>query len=178
NPVGIVLTLLLTAGYVCLFWKRLPGNLDEFMLLKPDFGVPAEDRLDLMIRDMDQVSITAETVQRFYAKHGFTGKTAFYAALCLEEMAGNVVTHGFSADKKDHIAEVKVIIKGEDITLRLKDDCIPFDPKERAELVSEDDPARNIGLRMVTRFSKEMTYQNMMGLNVLTIGLKDTDYGR
>ena len=93
-------------------------------------------------------------------------------------MAGNVVTHGFSADKKDHIAEVKVIIKGEDITLRLKDDCIPFDPKERAELVSEDDPARNIGLRMVTRFSKEMTYQNMMGLNVLTIGLKDTDYGR
>ena len=169
NPIGIILTLLLTVGYVIFCLKRFPKGLDEWMLLKPDFGVPEKDRLDLLINDMRDVTKTAETVQEFCKGHEILGKKAYYAALCLEEMSGNVVRHGFSADDKDHTVETKVILKDDDIMLRIKDDCIPFDPKERAELITDDDPVKNIGLRMTMAISDEMTYQNLMGLNVLTL---------
>jgi hypothetical protein len=51
---------------------------------------------------------------------------------------------------------------------RLKDDCVRFDPMERAEQHTGD-PLKNVGLKVVTGISDEMLYQHMMGLNVLTI---------
>ena len=53
--------------------------------------------------------------------------------------------------------------------LRIKDDCIPFDPAERREMADPDDVTRNIGIRMVYRMAKDIQYQNILGLNVLTI---------
>ena len=53
----------------------------------------------------------------------------------------------------------------------IKDDCVPFDPNERAGVVNEDDPLKNMAISMVKKIAKEMTYQNLMGLNVLTIHL-------
>ena len=83
--------------------------------------------------------------------------------------AGNVVDHGFTKDEKDYMAEAHVVYKDGNIMLRIKDDCIPFDPMERAAMFDPDDPFRNMGLKMVIDLAKEITYQNMVGLNVLTI---------
>ena len=170
NPIGIALTLLLSLCYACVFNRRFPRG-DDFLMLRPGFGVPDEDRLDIPVRSMSDVTGTAVTVQDFCEKHGLDSKTSLYAALCLEEMAGNVVDHGFTKDEKDHMIEAHVTYKDGEVMLRIKDDCIPFDPMERADLLSGDDPLRNIGIRMVSKLAKEMTYQNLIGLNVLTIRL-------
>lgn len=169
NPIGITLTLLLSFGYACVFNRGFPRTADEWMLFREGFGVPDEDRLDIAIRDMDDVMRTAEQVQAFCEEHGMDERTAYYSALCMEEMAGNVVGHGFTKDNKnDHMVEAKVICKDGKIMLRLKDDCVRFDPMERAGQHTGD-PFRNVGLKMVTSISEEMMYQHMMGLNVLTI---------
>ena len=172
NPIGMILTLLLSVGYACVFWRRVPRSLDEWLLLREDFGVKDEDRLVIMIREMKDVTDTASAVHEFCIGHeGIDRKTSFYAALCLEEMAGNVVRHGFLADDKGHMADVRIVIKDNGVLLRIKDDCRPFNPREMADLLTDEDPAKNIGLRMVMRLSNEMTYQNLMGLNVLTVRL-------
>lgn len=171
NPIGIIMTLLLSVGYACVYWRRCPRNFDEWMLLKEDFGVPDKDRVVLKICSMNDVTDTASTVQVFCDEHGIDQKTAFYSALSLEEMAGNVVRHGFHSDNKPHNAEARVMIHEGGVLLRLKDDCPPFDPTEMAELLNNDEPEKNIGLRMVRRLAKDMTYQNLMGLNVLSISL-------
>ena len=169
NPIGITLTLLLSFGYACVFNKGFPKNAEEWMLLRDDFGVPDEDRLDIAIRSMDDVMRTAEQVQAFCKGHGMDERTSYYSALCMEEMAGNVIDHGFTKDnKKNHMVEARVVCKDGRIMLRLKDDCVRFDPMERAEQHTGD-PFRNVGLKMVTGISDEMIYQHMMGLNVLTI---------
>lgn len=169
NPIGITLTLLLSLGYACVFNRGFPRTADEWMLFREGFGVPDEDRLDIAIREMDDVMRTAEQVQAFCEEHGMDERTAYYSALCMEEMAGNVVGHGFTKDNKnDHMVEAKVICKDGKIMLRLKDDCVRFDPMERAGQHTGD-PFRNVGLKMVTSISEEMMYQHMMGLNVLTI---------
>ena len=162
--------LLLSLCYACVFNRRFPRG-DDFLMLRPGFGVPDEDRLDIPVRSMSDVTGTAVTVQDFCEKHGLDSKTSLSAALCLEEMAGNVVDHGFTKDEKDHMIEAHVTYKDGEVMLRIKDDCVPFDPMERADLLSGDDPLRNIGIRMVSKLAKEMTYQNLIGLNVLTIRL-------
>ena len=55
----------------------------------------------------------------------------------------------------------------------IKDDCVPFDPGERLKMTSDEsigeDPMKNIGIRMVYKIAKEVQYQNVLGLNVLTL---------
>ena len=57
--------------------------------------------------------------------------------------------------------------------LRIRDDCVPFDPGERRAMAESEDPAKNIGIRMIFRMAEEIRYQNILGLNVLTIRVGD-----
>lgn len=173
NPIGIILTLLTVPLYSIIYWKRLPRNMDEVLFIKPDFGAAPEDSLDLPIRDMNDVADSSEKVQQFCEKHGIGKKAAMYSALSLEEMAGNVVRHGFSADNKKHALNIKTIYKRGDILLRIKDDCMPFDPVEMAELLTANEETNNIGIRMVQKIASDVNYQNLLGLNVLTIEIKE-----
>ena len=143
--------------------------MDELMVIPDDFGVPEEDRLDLSIQNMDDVVKIAQLVQNFCLEKGIDKNRSYLAGLSLEEMAGNVVEHGFTKDKKKHTADVRVVHKDEDVILRIKDDCIPFDPRERQQMDDKNDPTRNIGLKMVFKIAKSVQYQNLLGLNVLTM---------
>ena len=91
------------------------------------------------------------------------------SGLCLEEMAGNVVTHGFSADRKRHSVDIRVVCKGDELILRIKDDCVQFDPVERNKIMDPGDKASNIGIRLVYDIASEINYQHILGLNVLTV---------
>ena len=91
------------------------------------------------------------------------------AALFLEEMAGNVVVHGFEKDDKQHSVDVRVVCRQDSLLLRIKDDCVPFDPSERQSLVDPEDITKNIGIRMVYSMAKDISYQNILGMNVLTV---------
>lgn len=173
NPIGIIITILLVPLYAFIYWKRAPRSADEWMFLRPDFGVADADRLELTITELDDVTNTARAVQQFCQAHGTDKRTAYLAALSLEEMAGNVVRHGFIADKKGHSVNCRVVYTKSGIILRIKDDCIPFNPQEWMDMVKPDDITRNIGIRMVYRLAEDVSYQNLLGLNVLTIVLSN-----
>jgi hypothetical protein len=40
-------------------------------------------------------------------------------------------------------------------------------------MIDEEDPLRNIGIRMIYRIMDDIEYQNLLGLNILTIRLCD-----
>ena len=128
--------------------------------------------------DLEDVTQTAEKVQTFCVSHGIPRKTAAHAGLCLEEIAGNIVFHGFHADRKKHMIEVRVHIRNDGVVLRIKDNCIPFNPKEWYEMASAgEDPFSNVGIRLVYAIAEEIDYQNLLGLNVLTIRLSGAWFG-
>ncbi len=169
TPIGIVISAVVYPIYAMIYWKRVPRNADEWLLFKDDFGVPDEDRLVLRIKDKDDVSTTSQKVQEFCTDKGFDKKKAYYSALCLEEMTRNVVEHGFSMDDKAHFLEARVVKKGSTIILRIKDDCKSFDPVDMAGHLNSEDITKNIGIRMVMKLASSANYQNLLGLNVLTI---------
>ena len=169
NVLNGVVTTLVIIGYAWLKKRRLPRNMDELMVIPDDFGAPDNARMDLSLRSMDDVVSVAEQVQNFCAARGIDKRRAYLAGLSMEEMAGNIVDHGFTKDKKKHTVDVRVVRKDDDVILRIKDDCVPFDPAERLRRFNSDDPAKNIGIRMILGMARDVQYQNILGLNVLTI---------
>jgi anti-sigma regulatory factor (Ser/Thr protein kinase) len=84
-------------------------------------------------------------------------------------MAGNIVSHGFKKDQKQHSVDLRISLKDLKLIIRIKDDCIPFDPSERLKMADPDDIVKNIGIRIVFSLAQDIQYQNILGLNALTI---------
>ncbi len=169
NVLNGVVTTLVVVVYAWLKKKRLPRNMDDLMVVPDDFGAPEEARLDLSLRSMEEVVSVAEQIQSFCLARGIDRRRAYLAGLSMEEMAGNIVDHGFTKDSKAHSVDVRVVHKDDDVILRIKDDCVPFDPMERKAITAGDDITKNIGIRMVYQMAQDVQYQNILGLNVLTI---------
>jgi anti-sigma regulatory factor (Ser/Thr protein kinase) len=141
------------------------------MVIPAGFGVGPDDRLDLSLRSMEDVIRISQTIQRFCLDKGIDQRRAYLAGLSMEEMAGNVIAHGFTKDKKKHFVDVRVVYRDGGLILRIKDTCQAFDPATRREIAEPDDPFRNVGIRMVYDMAADVTYQSVLGLNVLTITL-------
>ena len=169
NVLNGVVTTIIIVLYAIIRNKKFPVNMAELMVVPKDFGVSKEERMDLTVKSMDEVVLIAKEVQNFCRERGVDGKRSYLAGLFLEEMAGNVVDHGFTKDKKKHSVDIRVVHKDDDVILRIKDDCVPFDPAERSSIIDPEDETKNIGIRMVYKLTDRIEYQNILGLNVLTI---------
>ena len=169
NILNGVVSILVIAGYAWYKKKRVPYHADDLMVIPDEFGVPASERMDLSVKSTEQVVLVAEQVQSFCLEHGIDDRRAHLAGLAMEEMAGNIVAHGFTKDRKKHSIDVRVVHKDDEAILRIKDDCTPFDPGERRKIAEDGDLTRNIGIRLVFKIARDVQYQNLLGLNVLTI---------
>ena len=173
NVLNGVVTTLVIFGYARLKNKRWPRNMEDLLVIPEDFGVSEDERMDLSVQSMEDVVTVANRIQAFCLDRGVSARNAYLAALCMEEMAGNVVDHGFAADNKKHTVDLRVVHKGSDMILRIKDDCEPFDPGERQAMAESDDPMKNIGIKMVFKMATDVQYQYILGLNVLTIRIAE-----
>ena len=167
---GVVTTLYI---YFYGWYKRkaMPHSVAEVMALPDGFGVPEENRIGMIIRNMDDVIRISEMVQKLCLKRNIDAKRSLYAALALEEMAGNIVLHGFTKDNKTHIAEAYAAVKDNTVILKTQDDCPPFNPRERSEVFFPDDPLKNIGIRMIFSITNDTRYQYVLGMNMVTTKL-------
>ena len=169
NVINGIITTIIVVAYAWIRNRHFPRNMSELMVIPKDFGVRQDDRLDITVRSMEEVVCVSRQVQDFCREKGADPRRSYLAALMVEEMAGNIVSHGFRKDQKHHSADLRITYKNQDLILRIKDDCIPFDPSERREMMDPEDITKNIGIRMVFSMARDIQYQNILGLNALTI---------
>lgn len=163
-----LLTTLIIYLYTVRFGKHRPTSLSDLLVLDESFGVAPEDKIDIEITDMNDVINLSESIVAFSRDHGIDGRRSMIAGLCVEEMAGNIVQHGFDSRKAYNI-DVRVIYKQDELLIRLKDNCRLFNPKEVQDLFDPQDVTHNIGLRIVSKIARTMSYNNCLGINVLNI---------
>ncbi|MBQ6487605.1 MAG: ATP-binding protein [Solobacterium sp.] len=144
-------------------------DLPTWLRIKPDFGVLDSNCLHFSMQTMDEVVNISERVIDFCKARGLPDKISMLAGLSIEEMAGNVILHGFTKDKKRHNVDVRIAIKHDRTTIRVRDDCRSFDPMERLKQFTPDDVTKNIGIRMIVKLTEEVFYQNNAGINTLLI---------
>lgn len=101
-------------------------------------------------------------------KAGADRRTAFLIALSIEEMAGNVIEHGFT-DGKAHRVDLRILKKTGRWIVRIRDDAGHFNPVDYIEQYAGEDPVENIGLKMIRGLADEMIYLSALNLNNLII---------
>ncbi|MBQ9058474.1 MAG: ATP-binding protein, partial [Atopobiaceae bacterium] len=173
NILNGVVTTLVVIAYSIIRNRRIPYTMDELMVIPEDFGVGEDERLDFSLKTLDDVICISDTVQDFCTARGISSRCTNYSALAMEEMGRNIIEHGFTKDSRKHSVDVRVAHKNEDVILLLRDDCSAFDPHERQQMIDPDDVLKNIGIRMVFNMADDVQYQNILGLNVLTIRMTD-----
>jgi len=150
--------------------RHAPKSLNELCCFPENFGIDEDKRLDISIHSMDEVINISERVVSFCKAQGVDRKTSMHAGLCIEELAGNIVKHGFSK-KSNSVVDISVIHADDSLSIQLKDNCRPFDPTEQMKIFTPDDPTHNIGIRLISKVSKKMEYRTLLGLNVISIKL-------
>ena len=138
-------------------------------MLKPAFGTSEENCFERSIRSEQDAIAASEDAVAFCRSRGLSPRESMLIGLCLEEMTVNIVTYGFRADRKKHHVNVRLVLEGDDRVLRIRDDCVNFDPIHFLKLHESDDPTAHVGIRMVMKTAKDANYLNSLGWNNLTL---------
>ena len=166
---------ILTMAVICIVvWKKSykPAlNAETFALLPRLFGVKDEDKIEMTIRSREEAAEASLKAAEFCKAHGESARNSMLISLCVEEMVNNIVEHGFSQVRKDQSVDVRILFKGSSCIIRIRDNCVNFDPVEYLKLHESDDPAAHIGIRMVMKMVRSANYVNSLGLNILTLVL-------
>ena len=165
QPLADILSLLSVLIWITAGLGRLPRRAEEWMKLSEDFGAKAEDVLEAAVNSLEEVARLSKDIIDFLGTRGFSMRTRSVVGLCVEEMAGNVISYG-RKDGKAHTVEIRVVAEKQ-LVVRVRDDCPAFDPKQRIDQFEPEDPAKNIGIRMIGRLTKHMDYHTDAGVNTL-----------
>ena len=165
SALGEALTLALVLLYAAFRSGRLRAQERSVLLLSSDFGVTAENLLEADIHTMDDVTGVSSAAQKFCVDRSRDERTANRIALCIEELASNVIRHGFTHDAKPHHLSVRVLRKPENWVLRFRDDCHAFDPLHYVP----EEGRETLGIRLVLSMADEVRYTYSLNLNNLAI---------
>ncbi|MBQ3864852.1 MAG: ATP-binding protein [Clostridia bacterium] len=162
-----LLTLASISLYVYLKTKSSPLKSNAVLLLDRSFGVPAERLLETDIHRIDEVTSVAEQAEQFCLTHGQSPRISNHIALCVEEMAGNTILHGFVKDNKPHHLSVRLLEKEDHLILRFRDDCRAFDPVHYVPNEGKD----ALGIRLVRAIAEDAQYTYSLSMNNLMLRL-------
>ena len=168
KPVANLLAVLVAVVY---FQLQRGDTFREKMLLVPEnFG--AEPGRELIFRgdSMTDVMGISGIAIPFALENGANEKQARMLSLAVEELAGNIVEHGF-ADGKPHHVDLRMLAKDDGLILRLRDDCKRFDPVEkyRTDLQFSKDPEHGVAIRVMIKLARDIKYTGQYGMNNLII---------
>lgn len=147
-------------------YEKPVTSISQILMLPDDYGVPKDRCLCAVFQSVGEALGFSQRVQKFCLDQGIDSKRAFRAALCTEEMAVNVITHGFT--KEDQVLGVRIFVeRDQTLTLRFGDDDSAFDLLEFRKMTKEvaDDPTANIGIKIVFAAAKEVKYFSSFGMN-------------
>ena len=159
-------------AFSCLVWRHhgsVSLSADAYSMLEPSFGCSPDRCFERTVLSIQEASDASEQLDRFCREKGLPPRTAMLIGLCVEEITINIIRHGFVKDNRPHQVDVRLVLEEDDCILRIRDNCIHFDPTKYLELHQSDDPASHYGLRMVMGMVKDANYVNSLGLNHLTL---------
>lgn len=165
-----ILTVVIFYAVPMIRFRSVKPSFAELMLLDKDFV--RVKGLSITVAGLENAVNSSEKVIDFCLENGVDARRAKLCGLCAEELAVNIVTHGFTKTKRKSLsAEIFVVADGGRAELRFMDNAPHFDPAVKLGYSDPDDPCKNIGLRMVAKIADDMEYRSTFGMNVLRVRL-------
>ncbi|MGN1406608.1 MAG: MATE family efflux transporter [Erysipelotrichaceae bacterium] len=161
-----VITIIIFYIYALIYNRKPVTSISRLLCLPENFDIV--NKMTVSINSIADTMNLSKNAISFCKEKGIDSRRANAAGLCIEEMATNIIIHGFSKDrKKHHTIDVFIKIENNKVNIRLRDDCLPFDPVKR--LSSSNNSESNLGLKLVRGIASDMQYQTTFGLNILNI---------
>ena len=162
---GELMTTAAIGLYVKKIMKTQPWKDCAFLLLDDSFSVPEDHLMEADIHTIGDVTAAAQAAEEFCRRHGQNARITNHIGLCIEEMAGNTILHGFSRTGKENHLSIRVLYKGDSFVLRFRDDCGAFDPVNYIPREGKD----ALGIRLVLSIAEDAQYTHSLNLNNLML---------
>ncbi len=107
-----------------------------------------------------EISALGIRVEDFLQSVGVDARARYHVAMLLEELMGNLGTHGGAANE---IACVRITVDPDAVQVELRDHGVPFDPRSAPEPdlsgSIEDRPVGGLGLVLLRKFARDIAYE-------------------
>ena len=140
---------------------------DKMLLLPESFGVKPEDELVVIAGSTEEIHDLSHAAVAFALEHGADMKRANTYGLVTEELAIFLAEHGFN-DGLPHNINARLVAKGDELIIRMRDDCKPFNLTEYYRVLTES-RQRDAGLSIIMKMPEDVQYTNTLGTNTLII---------
>lgn len=161
-----VLCVVVVLISVIAYRKKPDLSMPAMLKLPNDFGAKEGEYLTFSAVHIKDVTAASEKAIDFCLEHDYSQRIAYHVGLCVEEMAVNVLEHGFQKIGY-YYADVRIVSKDNGLTVRIRDNCREFDPRKRIELYDPAYPEKNIGIHIVSKAARQIDYYNNAGVNTL-----------
>lgn len=145
-------------------------GLESCLFVSTDFGVPPKDRMRRTVTTPEEVWDMSAQAMQFGKDRGLSDEKAYMVSMYIEEMGNIIMIYGFN-DGKPHRLEIRLSIYHGQVIIRFRDDCRRFDITQKAKHWEEDPdhPETSIGVKMVMRACKSLSYNNSLNTNNLMV---------
>ncbi|MBQ7151712.1 MAG: hypothetical protein IJR94_05590, partial [Synergistaceae bacterium] len=149
--------------------KEAENFRDKMLLLPKSFGISPENEISVIAHSEKEIEDLSRVAIAFAIEHEADKKRARTFGLITEELAGFFAEHGLK-DGKPHTINTRLVAKDEELIIRMRDDCKPFNLKEYYNLLNTR-TENEAGLMIIMKMSKEVIYTPTFGANNLIIKL-------
>lgn len=163
--VDVLCIIVVLISVIC-YRKRFDLSVPALLKLPDDFGAKEGEYLTFSVVSMNDVSETSKKAMEFCLQHDYPQNTSYHVRLCVEEMTANVLMHGFEGSN-DYYADIRIVLRNGDLTVRIRDNCLEFDPRKRIDLFDPTHPENNIGIHIVSKIARQIDYYNNAGINTV-----------
>ena len=165
--ISMMLLSLIAVMYIFLHKGKSFG--DKMLLLPENFGVPAENEMTVTASSAEEILDYSRIAIAFAIEHGADKEKATIFGIITEELSLLYTQHGFS-DGRQHNVNLRLVSKNDDLYIRMRDDCRPFNVPEYYQFISGlRSKEEEIGLTIIMNMAEEVKYTGAFGANSLIV---------
>ncbi|MBQ6594440.1 MAG: ATP-binding protein [Clostridia bacterium] len=162
------LSLLTVRWYYSIKYRKAFPKLGDYLDLPRDFSRSPGDVIELDVRDQEDVSLISEQIMLFCRGHRIDERIGFRATICFEELAANIIQHGFPRCRKRPGIDLRVVYDPGELIIRMQDNCSAFDVERQIALAiseSAPEPDQKLGLRILGGMASDIRYVHSLETN-------------
>ena len=176
TPVSAAIMLVIAFVYICSYKINSNSFNDKRLLVPLEFGRNYGSKLEITATTLLEIVGMSRAAELFCMENKVSDITSYKLALFIEELGTNIISYGF----RDYISyeiSLSMVVKEEELILRIRDNCTPFNPVERynMKIKNDNDISKNIGIRMVMKMCKSVNYICTYNTNNLIVKLPIKD---
>ena len=166
-----VVSMMVLSLIAVLYVSRQEGSTfrDKMLLLPESFGVSPGDEMTFMASSAQEILVWSRIAADFAREHGADEEKATIFGLITEELSILYAQHGLS-DGRRHNINLRLVSKDDDLYIRMRDDCKPFNVPEYYQFISGlRSKEEEIGLTIIMKMAEEVKYTVTFGANNLIV---------